>query len=152
MRQAKSPRCKDSCDEETALRNAQRSSVTPGLSWIVDVTRRDKVPIFTVEMLHADSEYPTAGKFRAKCWKDSKARRGENWCVSALRSRAVSPCGISGKATNQMGVERCQHLGSVKNSKFVRSFPDLFFQFLNQAFANAVLSCQQPSPHVRGTP
>jgi hypothetical protein len=28
MRKAKSPRSKDSCDEETALRSAQRSSVT----------------------------------------------------------------------------------------------------------------------------
>src|SRR5216683_1576734 len=39
MRKAKSSRFKDSCDEETALRNAQRSSVTRCLYWIVDVSR-----------------------------------------------------------------------------------------------------------------
>jgi len=37
MRKAKSSRLKDSCDKATALRNAQRSSVTGCRYWIVDV-------------------------------------------------------------------------------------------------------------------
>ena len=39
MRKAKSSRFKDSCDEETALRNAQRSSVIRCLYWIVGLER-----------------------------------------------------------------------------------------------------------------
>jgi hypothetical protein len=146
MRQVKSSSCKDSCDEETA-QCAAVFRAPPCLSWIVDVSRRDKVPIFTVEMLHADSEYPTTGKIPCEALQRFQDATGRE----SVRVSTEKPCAISGNA-NQMGVDRCQHLGSVKNSKFVRSFPDLFFQFLNQAFANAVLSCQQPSPHVRGTP
>jgi hypothetical protein len=58
---------------------------------------------------------------------------------------------LSGLPT-QSGIDFATTLQVQNKRIFLPSFSDLLFQFLNQAFANAVLSCQQPSPHVRGTP
>ena len=90
MRKAKSSGFKDSCDEETALRNAQRSSVPPCLDWIVDVSGRDKVLIFTVEVLDADSEHPTTGKIPCEVLERSEDAIGRE----LVRVSTENPCGI----------------------------------------------------------